>query len=71
MRLSKIAEGRTVYVKYIAGEKSEIDRLSALGVSCGGKIKVLYSREKTGCVVVADGEPVGLSPRICNRVEVE
>ena len=71
MRLNDVAEGKTVFIKYIAGESREIERLSALGVSCGSKLVVLYSQKKGGCVVVADGEPVGLSAGLCRRVEVD
>lgn len=71
MRLSDVAEGRTVYIKYIAVESTEADRLKSLGISGGGKLKVLYSNKKTGCVVVVGSDPIGLSRGVCERTEVE
>lgn len=71
MRLTDVSEGKTVYIKYIAVESNEAERLKSLGISGGGKIKVLYSNKRTGCVVVAGGDPVGLSRGVCERTEVE
>jgi len=71
MRLNKAECGRTFYIKYVAGEKNELDRLTSLGISCGRRITILHAEKNGGRVVSTDGDPVGLSVGICKRIEVE